>query len=147
MDGSTVQCNAKPMRMANSTACRLSTGSEPGSPRQTGHTLVLGSAPKALRHPQNSFVAVLSSQWTSSPMTVSHPVASAIDRLLQCRGDAEHQWFLQRRGEDLDTDRKAVVARPVGNADGGMAGQIGRDGAHVGHVHRQWVLRLGPELE
>ena len=61
------------MAMASSTAFWLSTGSEPGSPRQTGHTLVLGSSPNTLGHPQNSLVAVLSSQWTSRPMTISHP--------------------------------------------------------------------------
>ena len=61
------------MAMASSTACWLSTGSEPGSPRQTGQTLVLGSSPNALGQPQNSLVAVLSSQWTSRPMTISQP--------------------------------------------------------------------------
>ena len=57
------------MAMASSTARWLSTGSEPGRPRQFGHTLVLGSSPNTLGQPQNSLVAVLSSQWTSSPMT------------------------------------------------------------------------------
>ena len=34
--------------------------------------LTLGSSPNALRHPQKSFVVVASSQWTSSPTTISH---------------------------------------------------------------------------
>jgi len=33
--------------------------------------LVFGSTPKVLGLPQNSLVAVDSSQWTSSPMTIS----------------------------------------------------------------------------
>src|SRR2546423_15718143 len=73
MDGRTVECSASPMRMAYSTAWRLRTGSEPGSPRHTAQTLVLGSSPKELRHEQNSLVAVPSSQWTSRPTTVSQP--------------------------------------------------------------------------
>ena len=47
------------------------TGIEPGRPRQTGHTLVLGSSPNWFGQPQNSFVAVASSVWTSSPITIS----------------------------------------------------------------------------
>jgi hypothetical protein len=39
---------------------RLSTGSTPGSPKQTGHTWLLGAAPKAVAHPQKIFEAVLS---------------------------------------------------------------------------------------
>ena len=61
------------MAMASSTARWLMTGSEPGRPRQTGHTLVLGWSPNMLGQPQNSLVAVFSSQWTSSPTTISHP--------------------------------------------------------------------------
>ncbi len=47
--------------MADSTATALTTGSEPGSPRHTGHTWVLGSAPNLLAQPQNILVAVDSS--------------------------------------------------------------------------------------
>ena len=56
--------------MANSTACSFNTGSEPGNPKQVGQMLTFGSSPNALRQPQNSFVAVCSSQCTSSPMTI-----------------------------------------------------------------------------
>ena len=52
-------------------ASRLGTGSVPGWPRHTGHVFVLGSAPNTFAHEQNIFVAVLSSTWHSSPMTVS----------------------------------------------------------------------------
>ena len=65
------QCSAAPIRMASSTACSLRTGSEPGSPRQMGQMFTLGSSPNALRQPQNSLVAVASSQCTSSPTTSS----------------------------------------------------------------------------
>ena len=65
------QFSASPMRMADSTAAWLSTGSDPGSPRHTGHTWVLGSAPNSLAHPQNILVAVDSSTCTSSPITGS----------------------------------------------------------------------------
>ena len=57
--------------MADSTATALSTGSEPGSPRQVGQTWVLGSAPNSVEQPQNIFVTVPSSTWTSRPSTGS----------------------------------------------------------------------------
>ncbi|SHS76606.1 Uncharacterised protein [Mycobacteroides abscessus subsp. abscessus] len=47
--------------MADSTAFSLTTGSEPGRPRQTGQIWVLGSAPKVVGQPQNILVAVDSS--------------------------------------------------------------------------------------
>ena len=47
-------------------------GQRTGKPKHTGHTLVFGSPPYALRHPQNAFVAVLSWTCVSSPMTASH---------------------------------------------------------------------------
>ena len=58
--------------MASSTAAWLSTGSAPGSPRQTGQTLLLGCAPKLVGQPQKILVAVASWTWTSSPMTGSY---------------------------------------------------------------------------
>ena len=57
--------------IADSTAVWLSTGSDPGRPRHTGHTWVLGSAPNLLAQPQNILVAVDSSTCTSSPSTGS----------------------------------------------------------------------------
>ena len=65
------QFSASAPLMASSTACRLSTGSAPGSPRQTGQTLVFGGAPKLVGQPQKILVAVASWTWTSSPMTGS----------------------------------------------------------------------------
>ncbi len=58
--------------MASSTASRLNTGSAPGSPRQTGQTLVFGGAPKLVGQPQKILVRVASWQWTSRPMTGSY---------------------------------------------------------------------------
>src|SRR5271169_385653 len=59
-------------RTANSTASRFSTGSEPGSPRHTGQTLLLGGAPKAAEHEQKILLRVRSWTWTSSPITGSY---------------------------------------------------------------------------
>src|SRR5664279_4387382 len=73
VEGRISQLRAVPMAMAISTAFWLSTGSEPGRPRHTGHTFVLGSSPNMLGQPQNSLVSVLSSQCTSRPTTISHP--------------------------------------------------------------------------
>src|SRR5512132_1548006 len=60
------------MRIADSTAFLLTTGSEPGKPRQTAQTWVFGSAPNAVEQPQNIFEIVLSSTCTSSPSTGSY---------------------------------------------------------------------------
>ena len=60
------------MRMVASIAAAFATGSDPGSPRQTGHTWVFGSAPNAVRQPQNIFVLVPSSTWVSNPITGSY---------------------------------------------------------------------------
>ena len=49
----------------------LTTGSEPGRPRQTGQVCVFGGSPKLSSQPQNIFVAVASWTWISSPMTGS----------------------------------------------------------------------------
>ncbi len=57
------------MRMVDSIARALTTGSDPGRPRHTGHTWVFGSDPKSVAHPQNILEAVFSSTWTSSPRT------------------------------------------------------------------------------
>src|ERR1700682_3237861 len=66
------QFRAKPALMASSTAWRLNTGNAPGKPRQTGHTFVLGGAPKLVGQPQKILVLVASCTWTSRPMTTSY---------------------------------------------------------------------------
>ena len=53
--------------MADSTALPLITGSDPGRPRHTGQTCVLGSPPNSLAQPQNILVFVFSSTCTSRP--------------------------------------------------------------------------------
>src|SRR5262249_40515159 len=67
----TSRFSASATRSAYSTAFSFSTGSEPGNPRHTGQMCVFGSPPNSFAHPQNSLVAVDSSQWTSSPTPVS----------------------------------------------------------------------------
>jgi len=57
---------------AKSTAFRFRTGRAPGSPRQTGQTLVLGGSPKRVEHEQKILVAVKSWTCTSSPITGSN---------------------------------------------------------------------------
>ncbi len=52
-------------------ALAFTTGSEPGSPRQTGQVWVLGSAPNSVEQPQNILETVFSSTCTSSPSTGS----------------------------------------------------------------------------
>ena len=59
-------------------AARLGTGSAPGRPRHTGHTLALGSSVWLSRQPQNILVSrVVSSVWTSSPMTGSQSLRTS----------------------------------------------------------------------
>jgi hypothetical protein len=65
-------------RLVDSIACALTTGSAPGSPRQTGQVCVLGSAPKVVSQPQNIFDAVPSSTCVSSPMTGSNSSSASV---------------------------------------------------------------------
>ena len=126
--------------------------------------LVLGSSPKAFRHPQNSLVSVLSSQWTSSPMTGSQPPSrlssgrgahrartrgGAEDRgpALEHRRHLEHHRLAERRREHLHPDGQPAVVGAEGDADGGMPGQVRRHRAHVGQVHGPRVVDLGAEGE
>src|ERR687887_75377 len=99
------QCSARPMRLANSIARALTTGSEPGSPRHTAQTWLLGSAPKVVGQAQNIFVAVASSTWVSMPMTVSKcrvsrssKVAVTLEPLLL----SDTQLTLVEHGDQLD---------------------------------------------
>src|SRR5437868_5945060 len=59
-------------RTAKSTTFRFKTGREPGRPKQTGQTLVLGASPKRVEHEQKILVTVKSWTCTSSPMTGSY---------------------------------------------------------------------------
>ena len=67
-----LQFKARPILMAHSTPLALTTGSAPGSPRETGSTWELGSAPKRAEEVENIFVSVASSTWTSMPITGSY---------------------------------------------------------------------------
>ncbi len=71
---------ARPVASTCSTARRLMTGSDPGSPRHTGHVSVLGAAPRtSVEQPQNIFEEVLSWTWISTPMTTSYLVVAGAD--------------------------------------------------------------------
>src|SRR5688572_26013840 len=63
--------------MADSTAVPLTTGIEPGSPRQVGQVCVFGSPPKVAGQPQNILVAVFSSTCTSSPIAGSYAASAS----------------------------------------------------------------------
>ena len=67
---------ASAVRIVNSTALRLSTGSTPGMPVHTGQVFPLGEAPNAVEQAQKILLRVESWAWTSSPMTVSNAIAS-----------------------------------------------------------------------
>src|SRR5215468_485549 len=73
------QFNAIAASTANSTALRFKTGSTPGIPRHTGHTLLFGGAPNCVEHEQKIFVAVRSWMWTSSPITASNLACAATE--------------------------------------------------------------------
>ena len=57
-NGRISQFSAMPAPMAISTASRQSTGRAPGIPRQTGQTLLFGSAPKLVGQLQKILVRV-----------------------------------------------------------------------------------------
>jgi hypothetical protein len=66
------QFSAKPIRIVDSIAFSLTTGSAPGRAKQTGQVCVFGSAPKIVLQPQNIFEFVFNSTCTSSPSTGSY---------------------------------------------------------------------------
>ena len=71
------QFSASPMRIVDSMAASFTTGSDPGSARQTGQTCVLTSAPKVVGQPQNILDTVPSSTCTSSPITGSYRLSAS----------------------------------------------------------------------
>src|SRR5690554_632731 len=114
--------------MAYSTAWRLRTGRLPGKPRQTGHTRLLGAAPKVVPHPQNTLDCVASSAWISRPMTISYSIAVLTDidghlpasppmasrslgpgqLLVRVRGP-QHQILAERRTDDLQSYGQSLL--------------------------------------
>jgi len=62
----TAQEVASAVRIVNSTALRLSTGSTPGMPVHTGQVFSLGAAPNAVEQAQKILLFVESWAWTSS---------------------------------------------------------------------------------
>jgi hypothetical protein len=49
------QLSARPILIVDSIAVALTTGSAPGSAKQTGHVCVFGSPPNTVLHEQNIF--------------------------------------------------------------------------------------------
>src|SRR2546430_2688482 len=97
-----VHCVASPARIANSTTRRLRTGSTPGMPRQTGHTLVFGGPPKAAEQRQKIFERVRSRLRARPPRTLH-------------RGDAARGGRrLVRGAEGVGRGAEAVAGGAVG---------------------------------
>src|SRR5262245_31665438 len=68
--------SSKPVKTVRRSASSLATGSTPGSPRQTGQTLVLGGAPNSLAQPHHILDLVFSCTCVSNPMTASYSIRS-----------------------------------------------------------------------
>ena len=67
---------------------------------------------------------------------------------LERGADAVEPVVGQRRRQDLDADRQAVLGgQPAGHRDAAVAGQVGRDRGQVVEVHRQRVVELLPQRE
>src|SRR5919197_1195063 len=89
----------RPVRTACSTHLRLITGSMPGNAASTKLTCVLGSAPKSVAAPENSFALEMTWAWTSSPITISHvPVLPSISMSDSRRLRGELGGTLQHSG-------------------------------------------------
>src|SRR5436305_881035 len=125
-----LQPNAFPARIAIDTALSFSAGNAPGSPRHTGHTSVLGGAPKAVEQPQKIFVLVRSWACTSSPITGSQS-ARGIGAL-----------------PDLDHDRAGL--RPIEGKPADLGGAVGseRQLQHhpVGRLRPLRIAQIGDTL-
>ena len=114
------------MAMASSTALWLSTGSDPGRPRQTGQTLVLGSSPNMLRAPAEQLggrleLAVhlepdhhLPPRLHDRPAPADQRPERGRCRRLHHRRHLEQGALGQGRPEHLHADRQPVVPGPKG---------------------------------
>src|SRR6476619_5407037 len=100
------------MRIADSTAFRFTTGSEPGKPRQTAQTWVFGSAPNAVEQPQNIFEVVFSSTCTSSPSTGSYEASASSygSTVIALLPSPDHPRDRERRHCASDQQRCGSVA-------------------------------------
>src|ERR1043166_8336318 len=98
-----------PARMAISTASRLSTGNAPGRPMHTGQTLVLGSAPKLVGHPQKILVAVASCTCTSRPTTGSYLEISAGEASSATGEDLRTIIGACKSGDKIEDRERAAV--------------------------------------
>ena len=146
-----------PERIASSTACRLSTGSEPGSPRHTGQMLRVGLVAELVRAAAEHLVCVASSTCTSSPIT-ELPARLRISALIGDRSGPSHALRARRRRGTWSPRRAPGPApgrrpaarrrrRRTGTRHRRVPGEVRRDRAHVVQVHRQRIGGLRAELE
>src|SRR5688572_19197425 len=106
------QFSRQPVSTVSRSASSLATGSTPGSPRQTGQTLVLGDAPNSLAQPHHILERVLSWTCVSRPMTGSYSIRSAEigtffvpgGGLFVGVGEAKESAFAERFAEELQAD-------------------------------------------
>ena len=82
-----------------------------------------------------------------SHVVIGRAVPGARAARLRGGGHLEHHRLTESRGQDLHADGKAVVAGAERHAHGRVAGQVGRDGAHVVEVHGERVSGLGSQGE
>src|SRR5258705_13663803 len=108
-----VQPTAIPARIAKSTAARLSTGSAPGRPMQTGQICVFGAAPNAVLQPQKIFDAVSSCAWTSRPMTASNDIGDDLVSWRVGDGEFNHQVTKSRTRQFQALGPAATTSAPA----------------------------------
>src|SRR5256885_327315 len=96
-----LQPNAFPARIAIVTAPRLSAGSAPGRPRQTGQTWVFAGAPKAVEQPQKILLLVRSCACTSRPMTGSQSAGGIRGLPTDLHGDRARFGSVDREASKL----------------------------------------------
>ena len=63
------------------------------------------------------------------------------------RGRLVHDFVALLRGDELEADGQAVVGQAGRDGHGRHAGEVGRNGGDVVHVHGQRVVHLLAELE
>ncbi len=112
--------------VAYSMAFLLSTGFDPGMPRQISHVRELGMSLGAVAQPQKSLLCVLSWQWISSPMSV-------LVALFICVSCLEDLLFFEVVADEHHADGHAF-AHAAGNAHVGESCKVGSDSELVKHI-------------
>ena len=102
------------------------------------------------RSRRTSWSSVLSSVWTSSPTTISHPSGNVTVARPRSRGRArrgEELRLAASGSEQLHADGQSALADAEGHRDRRITREVGRDREDVREVHRHRVGGLRAELE